>query len=170
MRILIFFFYFSLVCSFSIQDSYYQFFKKPMTYDVYSKDACLTIQSKYKIDSYKIFFNTLQNFSNIFVKNWDLNLTRILREKERLEIDWDIHLYLNIFAFLCLEGKSIYNFNKHNKIKEHFISFKIHSFIFPFDRDTNSICCKKKGCTSSFQCKPKNYNHPLLKKPIRVRV
>lgn len=170
MRIFLFFFYIGLVWSFSIQDSHYQFFKKPMVYDLYSKDASVIIQSKYKIDSYKIFFNTLQKLSNVFVRDYDVTLPRISKQKERLEIDWNAHLFLNIFAFLCLEGKSIYTFHRDNKIKEHFISFKIHSFLFPFDRDTNSICCKKKGCTSSFQCKPKNYNHPLLKKPIRVRV
>ena len=170
MRILIFFFYVSLVCSFSIQDSYHQFFKKPMVYDLYSKDASLTIQSKYKLGSYQLFFTSLQKLSNIFVDKSEVILTRTLKEKDRREIDWNTHLFLHIFAFLCLEGKSIYTFNKDNKIKEQFLSFKIHSFVFPFDRETNSICCKKKGCPSAFQCKPKNYNHPLLKKPIRVRV
>ena len=170
MRILIFFLYFTLTCSFSIQDSYYHFFKKPMVYDFYSKDASLTIQSKYKIDFYKLFFNSLQKISNIFVNQSDIILTRTLKKKDKLEIDWDVHLVLNIFAFLCLEGKSTYIFNKDDKIKEQFVSFTINSFGFPFNTETNSICCKKENCQSVFKCKSKNYNHPLLKKPIRVRV
>ena len=152
------------MCSFSIQDSYYQFFKKPMTYDVYSKDASLTIQSKYKLHSYQLFFTSLQKLSNIFVDQSEVILTRTLKEKDRLEIDWDTHLFLNIFAFLCLEGKSTYTFNKDNKIKEQFLSFKIHSFVLPFDRETNSICCKKKRLSIWFSLQTKKLQSSIIKK------
>lgn len=169
-RLLLFFFYFSFVSSFLLQDNIYNFFQKPLHYSIYCKDASLTIQSKYKTNHYKMFFNSLQKISKLFVSDSEVFITKTLHKEGKLHLDWNVHLFLNIFAFLCLEGKSIYLFNKDNKIQEHFLSFQINSIGFQLPIGNNSICCKKNDCSSKFKCKPNNYHHPLLKKPIRVRL
>lgn len=190
-RFFIFILYISTIYSFNINTEYSKtsilkynyknFFKKPIEYNPYSDDIVFQtdlsppIQGK---EQYKFIFNSLQYFSKLILSKENIDILSTKETSEEVEILWKLNAFTKTFFPVYIEGISLYEKNEKDFLKSHQISFNVISNpIYSFYNGTivkkeyflNYI---KKYCpdNNDNDDNDNNYSHPLLNRPIRVRV
>jgi len=189
-RFLLFLFYTLSIYSFNINTEYsktsilkynYQnFFKKPIEYNPYSDDIIFEtnfsppIQGK---EQYKFIFNSLQYVSKLVFSREKISILSTRETSEEVEILWKINGFTRTLFPIYIEGISIYEKNTKDLLKSHKISLNVVSNpIFSFyngtiDKSEYLLNYIKKYCPcNDNDDDDDNYSHPLLNRPIRVRV
>ena len=189
-RFLVFLFYTLSIYSFNINTEYsktsilkynYQnFFKKPIEYNPYSDDIIFETDFSPPIkgkEQYKFIFNSLQNFSKLVFTKEKISILSTRETSEEVEIIWKINGFTKGLLPIYIEGVSIYEKNTKDLLKSHKISFNVVSHpIFSFYNGTINkseylLDYIKKYCPcNDDNDDDNNYPHPLLNRPIRVRI
>ena len=134
----------------TIKYDYSSFPKKTFHHHIFSDDISFSydrypiLQGKRK---YKFFFHSIYFLSDFLFEKVKLSILSIHESSNSFTISWYLYGFF-IFSPIHLYGKSIYSKNKFNLIHEHNISL---------DNIQNNVL-------------PSCYNHPLLRRPIRVPI
>jgi hypothetical protein len=174
-----------------LKHNYENFFKEKIDFDPISENIQLyspfspIIRGK---EQYKIFFNTLQFISNkaLLVKNVEVIHTK--ETIEMFEIVWQFQGLSKAIIPVTIKGASFYTKDNNGMLNSHNITMNINPDLSFYKKEkVNDIIIDYMNPSVSFfshnctiqKCLDKifkdnddnnNYPHPLLKRPIRVRV
>lgn len=192
-RWLLFFFYFSIVSSFLsikmqydnsdyskssiLKYNYKNFFKKPIEYSLYSKNIIFQTNFSPPIEGkeqYKFIFNSLQFISKIIFQTENIDILYTKETIDEVEILWKLNGFTKTFFPISVKGVSVYEKDERGFLKSHNITLNLKpNMVSSFSNITEIqpqyfLEYIKQFCPNNDD--DDNYPHPLLNRPIPVRI